>query len=83
MSLLLNILISHILSMLEKELVASEPEIVAMIIKEVGVLSADLEALVIKHMPKVASAVNPIVDGAAKVVDAGVQAAGAVLVQSA
>lgn len=83
MSLLLNVLLSHILSMLEKELAAAEPEIAAMIIKEMSVLSNDLENLVIKHMPKVASAINPVVDIATKVVDAGVLAAGAVLTQPA
>lgn len=82
MSLLLSALMSHILSLLEKELVNAEPEIVAVIIKEVNDLMSKLQSLIDSKKPSIAPIINPVIDTATKIIDSGIVSSGALLQQA-
>jgi len=58
MSLVLTSLSSHILTILENELVSSEPAIKNMIVQEIELLISKLENLIEKKSPKVAGVAN-------------------------
>lgn len=79
MNLIITLLSSHLLTVLENELLANEPAIVAMIEQEIQLLINKLEAFLESKQPVVAKVVNPALDVANKALDAGVEA-GAVAV---
>ena len=58
MSLVLTLLSSHILTILENELVSSEPAIKNMIVQEIELLISKLENLIEKKSPKVSGVAN-------------------------
>lgn len=82
MSLLLSALMSHILSLLEKELVNAEPEIVAVIVKEVNDLMSKLQLLIDSKKPSIAPIINPVIATATKIIDSGIVSSGALLQQA-
>lgn len=75
MNLLITLISSHLLTILENELMASEPEIVSMIVKEVELLINKLEAFINEKSPALASVLNPALDEANKLSSSAVNAA--------
>lgn len=84
MSFIITLLSSHLLSVLESELVANEPAIVAMITSEIQLLITKLESFIQAKEPALAAVLNPVLATAGSLVNTGVQAgASAIMAQAA
>ena len=78
---LLSLLISHILTYVESELIKNEPALVNTIEADIKSLIHKLENLLIAKSPAVAAALNPALDEASNLASDAVEAAGTALVQ--
>lgn len=81
-SAIMTLLISHILTFVESELLKEEPEIIAGLVKDVQSLISKLEALIATKSPTVAAVVNPVLSSVSTVAADAVQAAGVVVNQA-
>lgn len=82
MSLILTLLSSHLLTIIEGELVNAEPAIVNMIIQEIELLISKLENYIEGKSPTVAAAATPVLNSVANTASNMVQAAGEAAVAS-
>ena len=78
-SAILTLLISHILTFVESELLKEEPTLLAALESDIQSLISKLESLIASKSPAVAAAVNPALNVASVVAVDAVQAAGTVL----
>jgi hypothetical protein len=78
-SAILTLLVSHILTFVESELLKEEPAILAALEADIQSLISKLEGLLSAKAPAVAAAVNPALKVASVVAVDAVQAAGTVL----
>lgn len=76
MSLFITLLGSHLLTLVENELIAAEPAIVNLVIQEVELLISKLENLLAGKAPKIAAVANPALTAAGATAVNMVQAAG-------
>jgi hypothetical protein len=76
-SAIMSLLISHILTFVESELLKEEPELMAVLTQDVQSLISKLEALISGKSTAVAKVVNPVLDVTSKVVTDAISAAGA------
>lgn len=76
MNLLLSYIATHLLTIVEQELVKSEPTIVAMIVKEIQLLITKLESFIEGKSTSVATVVDPVIDEVSVVATDAVNAAG-------
>lgn len=81
-SAILTLLISHILTFVENELIKEEPAILAALEADIKSLISKLEALLTAKSPAVAKAVNPALEVASTIAVDAVHAAGTVVVQA-
>ena len=81
-SAILTLLVSHILTFVESELLKEEPAILAALEADIQSLISKLESLLSVKAPAVAAAVNPALNVASAVAVDAVQAAGTVLAQA-
>ena len=58
-SIILSLISSHLLTIIEDELAAEEPAIVALVVQEIQLLISKLEAFIEAKQPIVAAVVNP------------------------
>ena len=82
-SAILTLLISHILTFVESELLKEEPAIAAALEADIKSLISKLEGLLSAKAPAVASAVNPALEVVSSVAVDAVQATGAAVVAQA
>jgi hypothetical protein len=75
-SAILSLLISHILTFLESELIKAEPELVANIEADIKSLITKLETLISSKSPAAAAIANPVLTAVSNVADAAIEAAG-------
>lgn len=80
-SALLSLLISHILTYVEQELVRNEPALVQDLINDVNSLINKLEALIASKNASIAAVVNPVLSDVAVIADNVIDAGGAVAAQ--
>lgn len=74
MNMLLTAISSHLLTIIENELIAAEPEIVATIEAELKLLITKIESFLSSKSSSVAAVVNPILNGANSVADTAINA---------
>lgn len=82
MSILLSILGSHIVRVVEDELVNDEPAVVDMIVKEIELLIMKLENLIANKSPEISGLCKPVLDDIGKAAVNMTQAAGDAAVDS-
>ncbi|HEY5236565.1 MAG TPA: hypothetical protein VIJ14_10330 [Rhabdochlamydiaceae bacterium] len=76
MSAIMGLIISHLLTVVENELIKEEPAMVAVVVKELQLLISKLENFIEGKSPAVAAIVNPVLDGVSGVAVNMVEAAG-------
>ena len=81
-SAILTLLVSHILTFVESELIKEDPAIIAALEADIKSLISKLEGLLSAKVPAVAAAVNPALEVASSVAVDAVQAAGSVVAQA-
>lgn len=74
---------SHLLSIVEHELLQEEPAILNMIVQEIELLVSKLENLLAAKSPKVAAVANPVLNAAGATAVHMVEAAGEAAVAGA
>jgi hypothetical protein len=83
MSFIITLLSSHLLSVIENELVSNEPEIVAMIEQELSLLITKLESYLTSKNAPVATIVNPVLTRATTLSNAVINAGAAAIMEVA
>ena len=81
-SAMLSLLVSHILTFLEHELLKQEPQLVAILEQDIKSLVAKLEALIQNKSPAAEAVVAPILNAVTAVATSALDATGNALVQS-
>ena len=81
-SAIISLLISHILTFVESELMKEEPVLIAALTSDIQSLIAKLEALIEGKSPKAAAIVNPVLDAVSNVATVAVEAAGTAVASS-
>ena len=81
-SAILSLLISHILTYLEGELVKAEPQLVSNLEADIKSLISKLEALIAVKSPVVAKIATPVLNVVESATTAAVEAAGTAIAQN-
>lgn len=78
-SAIMTLLISHILTFVESELLKEEPALISAVVGDIQSLISKLESLIALKSPAIESAVAPVLNDVSTALQDGVQAVGASL----
>jgi hypothetical protein len=76
LAMLLTAVSSHLLTIIERALIAAEPQMVADIEAELSLLISKLESFIQKKSPTASAVVTPILNSVDHIADASLEAAG-------
>jgi hypothetical protein len=79
MSAIMSLVVSHLLTIIENELITEEPAVLALVVQEIQLLISKLENFIQGKSPAIAAALNPALTAAGTVAVASVNAASNVI----
>lgn len=82
MSIILSLLSAHLISIIEGLIISSEPEIAAVVDKEIELLIAKLETYLQNKSPKASKIVNPVLNVVESVSQSAINAGGDTVVST-
>ena len=82
-SAIMSLIISHLLTFIESELIKSEPKMIAALVHDIQSLISKLELMIQTKSPAVASVLAPVLNSVQNITDSAIEAAGQSLAQNA